>query len=100
MSEKGNWTEKDEATIQAIIVNMINQKQMFRDLGEKGELPNSFNVQNSREYVLGIFTGIVINLFANYWVGEHEAGLLPADLLYLYHKIALFHDMIVDGLFE
>lgn len=100
MSEKGNWTEKDESTIKAIIVNMINQKQMFRDLGEKGELPNSFNVQNSREYVLGIFTGIVINLFANYWVGEHEAGLLPEDLGYLYHKIALSRDMIVDGLFE
>ena len=100
MSEKGNWTEKDEATIKAIIVNMINQKQMFRDLGEKGELPNSFNVHNTRDYVLGIFTGIVINLFANYWVGEHEAGLLPEDLGYLYHAIALSHDMIVDGMFE
>jgi hypothetical protein len=100
LSEKGNWTEKDEATISAIIVNMINQKQMFRDLGEKGELPKSFRVQNSKEFVLGIFTGIVINLFANYWVGEHEAGLLPEDLGYLYHKIALSHDMIVDGLFE
>ena len=100
MFEKGNWTEKDEAAIKAIIVNMINQKKMFRDLGEKGELPKSFNVQNSRDYVLGIFTGIVINLFANYWIGEHEAGLLPEDLGYLYHTIALSHDMIVDGLFE
>jgi hypothetical protein len=100
MSEKGNWNEKDEASIKAIIVNMINQKQMFRDLGEKGELPHSFNIQNSREFVLGIFTGIVINLFANYWVGEHEAGLLPEDLRYLYHKIALSHDVIVEGLFE
>jgi hypothetical protein len=99
LSEKGNWTEKDEATIKAIIVNMINQKQMFRDLGEKGELPISFNIQNSREYVMGIFTGIVINLFANYWVGEHEAGLLPEDLGYLYQKIALYHEMISDGLF-
>ncbi len=100
MSRKGNWTEKDEATIKAITVNMINQKQMFRDLGETSELHDSFGVQNSREYVLGLFTGIVINLFANYWVGEHEAGLLPEDLNYLYHKIALFHDMIVEGLFE
>ncbi len=100
MSEKGNWTEKDEVSIKAIIVNMINQKQMFRDLGEKGELPHSFNVKNSREYILGIFTGIVINLFANYWVGEHEAGLLPEDLAYLYHKIALSQKMIVEGLFE
>ncbi len=100
MSEKGNWTEKDEVSIKAIIVNMINQKQMFRDLGEKGELPRSFNIQNSREYILGIFTGIVINLFANYWVGEHEAGLLPEDLAYLYHKIALSQKMIVEGLFE
>ena len=99
MSEKGNWTEQDEVTINAIIVNMINQKQMFRDLGEKGELPKSFNIQNSREYVLGIFTGIVINLFANYWVGEHGAGLLPEDLGYLYQKIALYHEMISDGLF-
>ena len=100
MSEKGNWTEKDEVSIKAIIVNMINQKQMFRDLGETGELPRSFNIQNSREYILGIFTGIVINLFANYWVGEHEAGLLPEDLAYLYHKIALSQKMIVEGLFE
>jgi len=100
MSRKGNWTEKDEATIKAIVVNMINQKQMFRDLGETGELHDSFDVKNSREYVLGLFTGIVINLFANYWVGEHEAGLLPEDLAYLYHNIALFRDMIVEGLFE
>jgi len=100
MSKKGNWNEKDEASIQAIIVNMINQKQMFRDLGEKGELPKAFHVQNPREYALGIFTGIVINLFANYWVGEHEAGLLPDDLEYLYHKISTFHDMIIEGLFE
>ena len=100
MSDKGNWTEKDEVTIKAIIVNMINQKQMFRDLGEKTELPDSFNIQNSKEFTLGIFTGIVINLFANYWVGEHEAGLLPEDLAYLYHKIALSHGMIIEGLFE
>ena len=100
MAKKGNWNEKDEATIKAIIVNMINQKQMFRDLGEKGELPVSFQVKNSKDYVLGIFTGIVINLFANYWVGDHEAGLLPEDLEYLYHQISIFHDMIVNGLFE
>jgi len=68
MSEKGNWNEKDEASIKAIIVNMINQKQMFRDLGEKGELPHSFNIQNSREFVLGIFTGIVgwVNMRQDY----------------------------------
>ena len=100
MSDKGNWTEKDEVTIKAIIVNMMNQKQMFRDLGEKTELPDSFNIQNSKEFTLGIFTGIIINLFANYWVGEHEAGLLPEDLEYLYHKIALSHDMIIEGLSE
>ena len=100
MTKKGNWNEKDEATIKAIIVNMINQKQMFRELGEKGELPRSFNIQSSQEYVLGIFTGIVINLFANYWIGEHEAGLLPDDLEYLYHQIAISRDMIVEGLFK
>ncbi|MDH3277688.1 MAG: hypothetical protein OEL77_08525 [Nitrosopumilus sp.] len=100
MTKKGNWNEQDEASIKAIIVNLINQKQMFRNLGEKGELPQTFKIQNSREYVLGIFTGIAINLFANYWVGEHEAGLLPDDLEYLYHKISTFHDMIIDGLFE
>ncbi len=100
MSKKGNWTEKDEVTIKAIIVNMINQKKMFRDLGEKSELPSSFNIQNSREYTLGIFTGIVINLFANYWVGEHQEGLLIEDLEYLYHKIGLSQEMIVEGLFE
>lgn len=100
MSEKINWTEKDEATIKAIIVNMINQKKIFRDIGENGELPNSFNIQNSREYVLGIFTGIVINLFANYWTGEHQAGLEPKDLEYLYHKIAVSQKMIHEELFE
>ena len=100
MPDRGNWSEKDEASIKAIIVNMINQKQMFRDLGENGVLPSSFKIQNSKEYVLGLFTGIVINLFANYWVGEHEAGLLPEDLGYLYHKIALSKDMIEKGLFE
>lgn len=100
MSEKGNWTEKDEATITAIIVNMINQKEMFNDLGEKSELPASFKIKNTKEYVLGLFTGIVINLFANYWVGEHEAGLRTEDLTYLYHKISLSNDMITKGLFE
>ena len=100
MPEKGNWTEKDEATITAIIVNMINQKEMLKDLGEKSELPTSFKVENTKEYVLGLFTGIVINLFANYWVGEHEAGLQPDDLSYLYHKISLSNEMITQGLFE
>ncbi|HUT06375.1 MAG TPA: hypothetical protein VMW74_06780 [Nitrosopumilaceae archaeon] len=100
MSKKSNWTEQDEVTIKAIIVNMINQKKMFGDLGEKSELPNSFKIQNSREYILGIFTGIVINLFANYWVGEHQSGLLTEDLEYLYHKIALSQEMIIQGLFE
>ncbi len=100
MSEKTNWTEQDKVTIKAIIVNMINQKPMFMDLGEKGEFPSSFNIQNSRDYILGIFTGIVINLFANYWVAEHEAGLLPEDLGYLYHQIALSQKMITEGLFE
>ena len=100
MPEKGNWTEKDEATITAIIVNMINQKEMLKDLGEKSELPTSFKIENQKEYVLGLFTGIVINLFANYWVGEHEAGLQPVDLSYLYHKISLSNHMITQGLFE
>ena len=97
---KGNWSEKDEVTIKAIIVNMINQKSMLRDLGESGEIHNSFQIKNSREYTLGIFTGIVINLFANYWIGEHEAGLLPEDLAYLYHQIASYQEMIEKGLFE
>lgn len=100
MPEKGNWTEKDEVTIKAIIVNMINQKQMFRDLGEKSELHDAFKIENSKEYSLGIFTGIVINLFANYWVGEHEAGLMPEDLSYLYHKISLSGAMINDELYD
>lgn len=100
MSRKGNWTEKDEATITAIIVNMINQKEMLKDLGEKSEISNSFEIENTKEYVLGLFTGIVINLFANYWVGEHESGLKPEDLSYLYHKISVSHDLITQGLFE
>lgn len=100
MSQKGNWTEKDEATIQAIVVNMINQKSTFIDLGKKGDLHDSFNIENSRDYVLGLFTGIVINLFASYWVGEHEAGLLPEDLAFLHHKIASYKKIILEGLFE
>jgi len=100
MPEKGNWTEKDELTIHAIIVNMINQKKMFQDLGKNTELPSSFKIKNFDEYILGLFTGIVINLFANYWIGEHEAGLNPQDLSYLYHKISISRDEIVSGLFE
>ena len=100
MSQNNNWTEKDEASIKAIVVNMINQKQIFRSLGEKGELPESFKIQNSRDYVLGIFTGIVINLFANYWVGEHEKGLSENDLETLYQKIAQLNETIEDGLFN
>ena len=50
MAKKGNWNEKDEASIKATIVNMINQKQLFRDLGENGELPQTFQIQNSQEY--------------------------------------------------
>jgi len=100
MQEKGSWTEKDEATIHAIIVNMINQKQMFQDLGKTTILPHSFNIKNNNEYILGLFTGIVINLFANYWVGEHESGLSPVDLSYLYYNISLFHEEIVSGLFD
>ena len=99
MPHKGNWTEKDEVTIHAIVVNMINQKTMFKDLGEKGELHDSFKIKNSREYILGLYTGIVINLFANYWIGEHEAGLQPDDLNYLYHKISSFEEEIIEGLF-
>jgi len=100
MSEKGNWTEKDEVTIKAIIVNMINQKKMLYNLGRETELPNSFDIKNPNEYILGLFTGIVINLFANYWIGEHESGLSPEDLAYLYHKISLSRDEIVSGLFD
>ena len=100
MSSKGNWTEKDEATIMAIIVNMINQKEMLKDLGEKSELKDSFKIENTKEYVLGLFTGIVINLFANYWVSEHEAGLQPEDLSYLYSKISSSNNLIMQGLFE
>ena len=100
MTGKGSWSEKDEATIMAIIVNMINQKEMLKDLGEKSELQNSFKIENTREYILGLFSGIVINLFANYWIGEHEAGLHPEDLSYLYHKISESRDLIINGLFE
>jgi len=100
MTDKGNWTEKDEVTIHAIIVNMINQKQMFHDLGKTTILPKSFDIKNSNEYILGLFTGIVINLFANYWIGEHESGLTPEDLAYLYYEISLFHKEIISGLFD
>ena len=100
MPDRGNWTEKDEITIHAIIVNMINQKKMFQDLGQTTILPKSFGIKNPNEYILGLFTGIVINLFANYWIGEHESGLSSDDLSYLYHKISLFHDEILSGLFD
>ena len=100
LSEKGNWTEKDEVAFNAIIVNMINQKKMFQDIGNKTELPVAFAIKNAQEYVLGLFSGITINLFANYWIGEHESGLSSEDLLYLYHKIAMSHKEIISGLFD
>ena len=53
MSGKGNWTEKDEVAINAIIVNMINQKKMFQDIKSKTGLTTAFGIKNSREYVLG-----------------------------------------------
>lgn len=100
MSEKGNWTEKDEVTIKAIIVNMINQKKMFQDIGTETELPIALEIKNTREYTLGLFTGITINLFANYWIGEHDSGLSSEDLKYLYHKISMSHNEIISGLFD
>ena len=100
MSEKGNWTEKDEVTIHAIIVNMLNQKKMFQNMVTDTPLPVSFGIKNPHEYVLGSFTGIVINLFANYWIGEHEAGLTKEDLSYLYQKISFFKNEINAGLFD
>ena len=100
MSKKGNWTEKDEITIHAIIVNILNQKKMLKNLGTNTPLPSSFGIKNSDEYILGLYTGIVINLFANYWIGEHEAGLTKEDLEYLYQKISFFRNEILSGLLE
>ena len=51
---QGNWTEKDEATIHAIIVNMINQKSTFKELGEKGELHDSFKIKKFSRICLGL----------------------------------------------
>jgi len=99
MTEKGNWTEKDEITIHAIIVNMLNQKQVLINIGTETPLPSSLGIKNSNEYVLGLFSGIVINLFANYWIGEHEKGLTQEDLKYLYQKISFFSKDILSGLF-
>ena len=79
MPEKGNWSEKDEIAIHALIVNLLNQSTMFQDIGTNTIMPSSFGITNSKEYTLGLFTGIVINLFANYWVGEHEAGLTKEE---------------------
>jgi hypothetical protein len=100
MPEKGNWSEKDEIAIHALIVNLLNQSTMFQDIGTNTIMPSSFGITNSKEYTLGLFTGIVINLFANYWVGEHEAGLTKEELCYLYQKISDFREEILSGLFD
>lgn len=100
MTGKGNWTEKDEATIHAIIVNMLNQNKVLKNIGTETPLPISLGIKNSQEYILGLFTGIVINLFANYWIGEHEEGLTKEDLEYLYQRISSFSKDILSGLFD
>ncbi len=95
-----NWSEKDDAAINSIIVNIINQKKVFSDLSSNSILSDAFNIQNQKEYELGLFTGVVINLFANYWINEHETGLSRENLRYLHKKIADAKDSILTGLFE
>lgn len=92
------WSEKDDAAINSIIVNIINQKKVFSDLSSNSILSDAFNIQNHKEYQLGLFTGVVINLFANYWINEHETGLSPSNLRYLHKKIADSKDLILKGL--
>ena len=94
------WSEKDDAALNSIIVNIINQKQVFSDISSNSPLSDAFNIQNQKEYELGLFTGVVINLFANYWINEHETGLSQVNLHYLYKKIANSKDLILKGLFE
>ena len=95
-----NWSEKDDAALNSIIVNIINQKKVFSDLSSNSTLSDAFHIQNQKEYELGLFTGVVINLFASYWINEHETGLSPANLRYLHKKIADAKDLILTGLFE
>ena len=92
------WSEKDDAAINSIIVNIINQKKVFSDLSSNSILSDAFNIQNHKEYQLGLFTGVVINLFANYWINEYETGLSPSNLRYLHKKIADSKDLILKGL--
>ena len=94
------WTEKDDAAIQSIIVNILNQEKVFADISENSVLSNAFKIQNTREYKLGVFTGVVINLFANYWINEHETGLSSTHIAKLHEKIAVFDDLIIKELFS
>ena len=92
------WTEKDNAAIKAIIVNILNQKTMLFDLSQKKLFHDAFNLDNANDFGLGIFTGIVINLFANYWINEHEEGLLVEDIDYLHQEIINYKNLILESL--
>ena len=94
------WSEKDDAAINSIIVNIINQKKVFSDLSSNSILSDTFNIQNHKAYRLGLFTGVVINLFANYWINEHETGLSHENLRHLHKKIADARDLILTGLLK
>ena len=93
------WTEKDDAAIHSIIVNILNQEKVFADISNKSSLRHAFKIQNPNEYKLGIFTGVVINLFANYWINEHESGLTSNLITKLHEKISSFNDLILKELF-
>ncbi|MDX1596334.1 MAG: hypothetical protein R3327_05280 [Nitrosopumilaceae archaeon] len=94
-----NWTEKDDAAVQSIIVNILNQEKVFADISNKSPLKSAFKIQNPNEYKLGVFTGVVINLFANYWINEHETGLTSTQIIKLHERIASFNDLIFKELF-
>lgn len=94
------WTEKDDAAIQSIIVNILNQEKVFADISENSVLSSTFKIQNRHEYKLGLFTGVVINLFANYWINEHEIGLSSAHITKLHEKIAISKELIMKELFH
>jgi len=98
--ENKQWTKKDQETLVGIIGSLSNNAHFFKGLGERGEIKESFNVQNSKEFGLGIFFGGIYFAFADYWLREHGKEISQEDIELMIFQITQVKDMIIDALFK